>query len=101
MTWYQVGFRISSAEITPISKEIDKMKVSENKPHSVHLRLNDEQWQFLSADAEMLGVGVTEYVRMIINTTMYASKKVAESIKAKSLGDLGNEDKTNNKQHFV
>lgn len=77
------------------------MKVSENKPHSVHLRLNDEQWEFLSADAEMLGVGVTEYVRMIINTTMYASKKVAESIKQKALGDLGNENKENYQQHIV
>lgn len=74
------------------------MKVSENKPHSIHLRLTDEQYQFLSADAEMLGIGVSEYVRMILNTTMYTTKKVGEQIASKLGGPL-NADNTNNIEH--
>ena len=76
------------------------MKVSENKPHSIHLRLTEEQYQFLSADAEMLGVGVSEYVRMIINTAMYATKQIADGLKQQLGGPLY-ADNQDNQQHFV
>lgn len=74
------------------------MKVTENKPHSIHLRLTDEQYQFLKADSEMLGVGVSDYVRMIVNTTMYATKNIANRMQAK-LGDLENADNQNYIKH--
>lgn len=79
------------------------MKVEQNKPHSIHLRLTDEQYEFLKADATMLGVGLSDYVRMIINTTMYASKKVADQIKNQmQLGDLAqNENTKNTIEHLV
>lgn len=74
------------------------MKVSENKPHSIHLRLTEEQYTFLKADADMLGIGVSEYVRMIVNTTMYTAKKVGEKLQ-ESLGGPRNADNQNNIEH--
>lgn len=77
------------------------MKVSENKPHSVHLRLTDEQYTFLKNDAEMMGVGVSDYLRMIVNMTMTIAKKSNEAVVEvkKQLGDLADENKKDNKQH--
>lgn len=70
------------------------MKVAENKPHSIHLRLTEEQFQYLKADSEMLGIGISDYVRMMVNTNMYASKKIADEV-GRKLGDLNADDKSN------
>lgn len=77
------------------------MKVSENKPHSVHLRLTDEQYTFLKNDAEMMGVGVSDYLRMIVNMTMTIAKKSNEAVVEvkKQLGDLADENKKDNIKH--
>lgn len=75
------------------------MKLEDTKKHSVHLRLNDEQYSFLQSDAELLGVGVSDYIRMIINTTMVTTQKLANSLNAK-LGDLKqNENNQDNFKH--
>lgn len=71
------------------------MKIDENKPHSIHLRLTNEQFEFLKNDAEMLGIGVSDYARMLINTSMYASNKLASTLQNK-LGDLKNANNQNN-----
>ena len=72
------------------------MKVSENKPHSIHLRLTDEQYQYCSLNAELMGVSVSEFLRMVVNSLVVVSKK-AESIK---LGDL-NANHQDNIEHSV
>lgn len=74
------------------------MKVTEKKPHSVHLRLTDEQYEFLRADAELFGIGIADYIRMIINTTMYTTRTMASAVQSK-LGDLKNEHDTNTVQY--
>lgn len=73
------------------------MKVTENKPHSVHLRLTDEQYQFLKTDADAMGIGVSDYLRIIVNMTMTAVRKASTKVEQLSmqLGDLANEDKKN------
>lgn len=75
------------------------MKVAENKPHSIHLRLTEEQYQYLKADSEMLGIGISDYVRMMVNTNMYASRKIADEVSRK-LGDLDADNK-DNLEHIV
>lgn len=78
------------------------MKVSENKPHSVHLRLTDEQYEFLKADADFMGVGVSDYLRMIVNMTMSTAKKMKDNIQLKmQLGDLADENEKNDIEHFL
>lgn len=71
------------------------MKVSENKPHSIHLRLTEDQYKFLKNDADFIGVGVSEYIRMLVNMSINASKNLSKKLD-EQLGDLGHEDKQNN-----
>lgn len=69
------------------------MKVTENKPHSIHLRLSDEQYTFCKSTADTLGVGVSDFVRMTINALLVQSAKM----KNVTLGDLeDNEHYQNN-----
>lgn len=63
------------------------MKIEPTKNHSVHLRLNDEQFQFLLNLAKTLDVGVSDVVRMLVNSTLYVTKK-AEDIGEELGGDL-------------
>lgn len=81
------------------------MKVSENKPHSVHLRLTEEQYQFLKNDATMMGIGVSDYIRILINMSMTVAKKANEAVgemKAQmQLGDLAHEDDKNYIEHII
>lgn len=67
------------------------MKVSENKPHSIHLRLTDKQYQFCSDNAFLMGVSVSDFVRITINGMMVS----AEKFKDAKLGDLYANEKSN------
>lgn len=60
------------------------MKVSENKPHSIHLRLTQEQYDYCKANADLLGVGVSEFIRMTVNALVVSSDKLSHV----KLGDL-------------
>lgn len=79
------------------------MKVSENKPHSIHLRLTEEQYQFLKADAEMMGIGISDYVRILVNMSMTVAKKANEAVSEvkMQLGDLANENNKDNIEHII
>lgn len=63
------------------------MKVSQNKPHSIHLRLTDEQYNYCKLNAELMGVGISDFIRMTVNALLVSSEKLS-SVK---LGDLANE----------
>ena len=67
------------------------MKVTENKPHSVHLRLNNAQWDFCKGNADLMGVGVSEFIRMMVNSMVVTSEKAkaAALATAATLGNLG------------
>lgn len=39
------------------------------------LRLNDEQFGFVKGNADMLGVSPSEFLRMVINSTMSLSER--------------------------
>lgn len=68
------------------------MKVTENKPHSIHLRLTQEQYDYCKGNADLLGVGVSEFLRMTVNALVVSSEK----LKQIKLGDLGNANNTSN-----
>lgn len=49
---------------------------SKDKNHRLTLRLNDDQFAFLLQNAESLDVAPSEFLRMVINTSMYASRQM-------------------------
>ena len=75
------------------------MKITENKPHSIHLRLTDEQFTFCKDMSHMLGVGVSDVCRMLINTYMVTNEKLNKSMLELQLGDLANENNQNDFEH--
>lgn len=71
------------------------MKVSENKPHSIHLRLTEDQYSHCKINAELMGIGVADYIRMIVN----AVTVTAEKLHNVTLGDLANENAKGDIEH--
>ena len=78
------------------------MKIEQNKPHSIHLRLNEEQFEFCKTMANNADLGVSDFIRMIINTTMVGCRKVSQTLERMNnemnakLGEP-HADNTNNK----
>lgn len=56
---------------------------TKDKTNRITLRLNDQQMEFVKASADPLGVPPSEFLRMVINATMAASK--AATIKAERI----------------
>ena len=78
------------------------MKIEQNKPHSIHLRLNEEQFEFCKTMANNADLGVSDFIRMIINTTMVGCRKASQTLERMNnemnakLGEP-HADNTNNK----
>lgn len=51
-----------------------------DKKNRITLRLNDEQFAFVSSSAEVLDVSPSDFLRMVINTTMVVSNSTANII---------------------
>ena len=56
---------------------------TKDKNNRITLRLNDQQFEFVRKSSEPLGVSPSEFLRMVINATMAASK--AASIKVERI----------------
>ena len=56
------------------------MKIEQNKPYSIHLRLNEEQFEFCKTMANNADLGVSDFIRMIINTTMVGCRKASQTL---------------------
>lgn len=54
--------------------------------HRVTLRLNQEQYDFVINVSEILGVSPSDYLRMCIQTGMYAQKN---GVKPSVVGEVG------------
>lgn len=72
---------------------------TKDKNTRITLRLNEEQFAFVKANADVLGVSPSEFLRMVVNSAMAMSRKVESATiqagKAMEEG-LGREnDKTN------
>lgn len=49
---------------------------TKDKNQRITLRLNAEQFSFVQTQAELLGVSPSDFLRMIVNTTMAVTKQV-------------------------
>ena len=65
---------------------------TKDKSNRITLRLNDEQFEFVKGNADILGVSPSEFLRMVVNASMATSKTAFNKIRE----GLGREnDKTN------
>lgn len=53
---------------------------TKDKTNRITLRLNDEQFEFVRTSAEPLGVSPSEFLRMVINSTMSATKQATAKL---------------------
>jgi uncharacterized protein (DUF1778 family) len=51
---------------------------TKDKNNRITLRLNDEQFEFVKANADMLDVSPSEFLRMVVNSTMSLTKKAMQ-----------------------
>jgi len=66
-----------------------------DKTNRITLRLNDEQFNFIKSNADIVGVSPSEFIRMLINTSLVTTKQIEKKLNQK-MEDLGREnDKTN------
>lgn len=85
-------------------KGVVKMKLTPNKPNSIHLRLDDQSYAFVRDFGALVGLSPADTIRMMIGTIKSATIAQDKDILVKmatlsALGDLGrssNENKPNN-----
>lgn len=53
---------------------------TKDKLSRITLRLNDEQFDFVKEQSDMLGVSPSEFLRMVINSALASSKKMRAAI---------------------
>lgn len=59
---------------------------TKDKACRITLRLNEEQFEFVKANADILGVSPSEFLRMVVNASMATSKAVADKVSEKLEG---------------
>lgn len=52
-----------------------------DKKTRITLRVNEEQFAFISEMANMIGVSPSEYIRQVINAGMYTTNKLKGELK--------------------
>lgn len=68
---------------------------TKDKSNRITLRLNDEQFNYVKSNSDVLGVSPSEFLRMVVNLSMSVGKKTEEKLQEK-LGGQGREnDKAN------
>ena len=51
-----------------------------DKNHRITLRLNDDQFGFVTACAEQLDVSPSDFLRMVVNNSMYMQKQLEKKL---------------------
>ena len=77
--------------------EVDEM-YTQDKVCRITLRLNEEQFNSVKGTADILGVSPSEFLRMVVNSSMAMEKKASQALSevTKKMEGLGREnDKTN------
>ena len=68
---------------------------TKDKSNRITLRLSDEQFEFVKENADLLGVSPSEFLRMVVNSSMAMTKNALGRIEQKLRGGLGRaNDKT-------
>lgn len=69
---------------------------TKDKLNRLTLRLNEEQFEYVKQNSDMLGVSPSEFLRMVINASLATSKKISDKINETMIGGQGREnDKAN------
>jgi hypothetical protein len=65
------------------SKKINEVftMYQKDKLNRITLRLNEEQFGYVKENADVLGVSPSEFLRMVINSSMAIAKKAAQASK--------------------
>ena len=53
---------------------------TKDKSNRITLRLNDEQFAFVKENSDILGVSPSDFLRMVINSSMAMSRSVEKKI---------------------
>lgn len=51
-----------------------------DKSNRITLRLNEEQFNFVKEQSDTLGVSPSEFLRMVVNASLAASKKISQTM---------------------
>lgn len=54
---------------------------TKDKSNRITLRLNDEQFEFVKWNADILGVSPSEFLRIVVNSTMALAKSAEAKLK--------------------
>ena len=54
---------------------------TKDKACRITLRLNEEQFNFVKGNADLLGVSPSEFLRMVVNASMATTKMAADKVK--------------------
>ena len=77
---------------------------TKDKCQRITLRLNEDQFNFVKANADLLGVSPSEFLRMVVNASMATSRKIGEKIeeqrKIREEGNGRENDKANQYDQF-
>ena len=65
----------------PTSKRRHRKMYTKDKSNRITLRLNDEQFEFVKSQADLLGVSPSEFLRMVVNASLATSKGLVKRIK--------------------
>lgn len=75
---------------------------TKDKSHRITLRLNDEQFEFVKSQSDILDVSPSEFLRMVVNSTLSMVKLAyKQAQKNKELEDNeGEQGRENDKANF-
>lgn len=65
---------------------------TKDKSTRITLRLNDDQFAYVKSNADILGVSPSEFLRMVINSTMVISQKAGDQMRQKLKEGSGREN---------
>lgn len=76
---------------------------TKDKNNRITLRLNDEQFEFVKANADMLDVSPSEFLRMVVNSTMSLTKKAMQKAneRLEALEEVGRENDKTDFDNFI
>lgn len=57
------------------------MIYEKDKKTRITLRLTEEQFNFIKGETEFLGISPSDYLRMMVNSTMALAKRAQQTIK--------------------
>lgn len=56
---------------------------TKDKSNRITLRLNDEQFEFVKSQADIVGVSPSEFLRMVVNATMATQAQLRDAFATK------------------